>query len=314
MGAKKDANEKHKCSKCKRIIRDIPFRCKYCKNLFCSKHRLPEDHNCKELEENKSHNLENWKDKINSVKNNYRRKDNYFGDDSFNVSNYLQPIKYKKHKFRKSISDYNIPLYLILILIAFSLISPIYLMSNSPEGQAMQFSIGNPKPIYFYDIDQSCLYYEGSIISSLDYLSEETGIKFIKMESPLALGVGGISYSCENVISTNNIMGNTLGESESGYIAGVVGIPFIIIWNKIRLVDTSREVVIHETLHSMGLDHSDKENTIMYPYVNGIILDEETSKFLKSNYTRKISYFNIIPFNVLLLLAIIAFFTKLYRD
>jgi len=41
-----------KCSECDREI-SMPFRCKFCGELFCSQHRLPENHQCSGLEEYK---------------------------------------------------------------------------------------------------------------------------------------------------------------------------------------------------------------------------------------------------------------------
>ena len=36
---------KGSCSNCKKEI-SLPFKCKYCVNLFCEDHRLPENHIC----------------------------------------------------------------------------------------------------------------------------------------------------------------------------------------------------------------------------------------------------------------------------
>ena len=33
------------CSKCGKV-ETLPFTCKFCGNEFCTKHRLPEDHDC----------------------------------------------------------------------------------------------------------------------------------------------------------------------------------------------------------------------------------------------------------------------------
>lgn len=41
-----------KCSECGKEI-SMPFRCKFCGKTFCSKHRLPENHQCEGLEEYK---------------------------------------------------------------------------------------------------------------------------------------------------------------------------------------------------------------------------------------------------------------------
>ena len=35
-----------KCHYCSMIIRNLPYRCKFCGMLFCRNHRLPENHDC----------------------------------------------------------------------------------------------------------------------------------------------------------------------------------------------------------------------------------------------------------------------------
>jgi len=47
-----------KCWKCYK--REYLFKCGRCGKYFCSKHRLPEDHDCWELKEYKNHNQERW--------------------------------------------------------------------------------------------------------------------------------------------------------------------------------------------------------------------------------------------------------------
>lgn len=38
------------CNYCEKKV-SLPFRCKFCSKEFCSEHRLPENHDCKGLEE-----------------------------------------------------------------------------------------------------------------------------------------------------------------------------------------------------------------------------------------------------------------------
>jgi hypothetical protein len=35
-----------KCYFCEILIKDIPYRCKFCGMVFCNKHRIPENHDC----------------------------------------------------------------------------------------------------------------------------------------------------------------------------------------------------------------------------------------------------------------------------
>lgn len=157
----------------------------------------------------------------------------------------------------------------------------------------MQYVIGNPKPLYLYDIDSSCSNYESYIVSSINYLSEKTGVKFVRLESPLALFFGGISYSCTSVMS--NI--GAAGEAESGFI----GISwFFIAWNQIRLSSVSPSVILHETLHVMGFGHSTNPASIMYPYAIQPGVENELIYFIQKWYANNpLAYFNIIPLNLL---------------
>jgi len=38
-----------KCNKCKRNIKELPYKCHRCGRLYCGNHRLPEEHNCSGL-------------------------------------------------------------------------------------------------------------------------------------------------------------------------------------------------------------------------------------------------------------------------
>ncbi|MDY6774237.1 MAG: AN1-type zinc finger protein, partial [Candidatus Nanohaloarchaea archaeon] len=40
------------CSECGETV-SMPFRCKFCEESFCSKHRLPENHECEGLRDYK---------------------------------------------------------------------------------------------------------------------------------------------------------------------------------------------------------------------------------------------------------------------
>jgi len=45
-----------KCAYCGDMT-DMPFECNYCKDPFCSEHRLPEDHRCVKLTQLRAKNL-----------------------------------------------------------------------------------------------------------------------------------------------------------------------------------------------------------------------------------------------------------------
>jgi len=44
--SKNEENKVKKCLCCKKSITLLNFKCSYCEQYFCVKHRLPEDHEC----------------------------------------------------------------------------------------------------------------------------------------------------------------------------------------------------------------------------------------------------------------------------
>ena len=186
---------------------------------------------------------------------------------------------------------------IILIVIAWifsTLFSPYIIAGIRPN---MQTSIGNPKAVYFYDIDSSCnSNKENNIVSALNYLSSATGVKFIQIPPPFAYIFGGIDYSCDGVRSG----ANAIGESESN----MVGISYIIIvWNKIKLSDTGKETVLHETLHNIGFGHSTNANSIMYPVQRGNSqIDPDIIDFTRTFYVNNpFAYLTIFTVNMVVL-------------
>lgn len=195
-------------------------------------------------------------------------------------------------RFSGSISDLIGVLIAILIIASFlsNLIFPFILLGIH---QNMQLVLGNPKSTYFYDVSSSCNGNENDIVSALDYLSSATGIKFVRIPPPFALIFGGIEFSCGGVSSLG-----ASGESESGS----VGISYIIIvHNQVRLLSTSEEVILHETLHSLGFAHSQDPNSIMYPIQHGDSqIDSDIIDFLKTFYVNNpFSYLNILTLNMI---------------
>lgn len=49
------------CDYCKKSVEGLPHKCKYCGKIHCSRHILPESHNCIGLEEHKKRGQEKWK-------------------------------------------------------------------------------------------------------------------------------------------------------------------------------------------------------------------------------------------------------------
>jgi len=222
------------------------------------------------------------------------------GDESKKVKKKPKEGRFKRffRRFRRGAAVWLLVAFVVMYVSAF--VSPLVLEFKAPPGQHMMWVVGNPKPVYIYDIDSSCSRADASVIkSSLEYLSKETGVRFFKVPHPLALLLGGISYYCVPPESYNAV-----GEAESGE-AGVS--LFVVAWNKVRIPHEylNREVVLHETLHTMGFGHSTDPRSIMYPYETGVqVLNKSLKDFISKYYRSPLAYVNIIPVNLLLVLII----------
>ena len=179
----------------------------------------------------------------------------------------------------------------LLFVVSFTanIVYPTFLYFTHPEND---LGFGNPKALYFYDIDSSCSKYDPNIVSALGHLSKRTGVKFIRLPNPIAEVSGGISYYCGETTNYGK-----LGESEAGYESN--NIIFIILWNKISLYATDGETIIHETLHSMGFGHSQNPRSIMHPHHRGTMyIESDLIDFIRKMYVHNpLAYLAIIPLN-----------------
>lgn len=194
-------------------------------------------------------------------------------------------------RFRNKTSGFlsSVLTYLILAMFLANIFLPFMLLFTHSH---MGFVVGNPKPVYFYDIGSSCDHHAESIKSSLDDLSSKTGVKFVRLPSPVALLIGGISYGCTGVFSNYGIA----GEAESGMIGASY---FIFVWNNVELSDKSKSTILHETLHVMGFDHIESSSSIMYPYTGNNDVEDDLTEFIRKMYVNNpIAYLNIIPLNL----------------
>lgn len=123
------------CNFCKKKIKELPFRCHRCGKIYCSKHRLPEDHHCLELEKEKSRNQERWKNTFESSFQQYEEKrETTFTHKKNN------PLKKLYYKFRYWLTDrehqayrysrFNSYVFPLLIKFIISLIVIVVIYSN----------------------------------------------------------------------------------------------------------------------------------------------------------------------------------------
>ena len=186
-----------------------------------------------------------------------------------------------------------------ILMIVSSFLSSIYLLLAPIP---IQYVIGNPRPVYFYDT-VSCD--EQNIRNNLDYITQQTGVKFIELWYPLASWTGGIGYKC-NDFSGYNVGANgayTSGEAESG------------VWNKIKLYSPDDATIRHETLHIMGFAHS--KDGIMAPIGNNNAIEPELAHFIRNTFVKNpLAYLNILPLLMLFafMLLVQSVFSELRRN
>jgi hypothetical protein len=312
---------------------DLPFKCKFCSKYYYGRNRLPENHNCPGLKRYKLQRRKEFrrkvehyiKEKSTPIHATYRPQEHF----CIECGNKIRPYRegYTKCKecslkstrttqtfdqeyyYQKRKTSYKMPsfstliFYLILVMLFSALFSPFYLMLTHPN---MAVVLGNPRPLYFYDIDPSCMPYEITVEQSLSYLSGETGVKFIRLPSPSALVIGGISYTCDSILTNRG----AIGESESGHF----GISFFLIsWHRVKILYPSTEIILHETLHSMSFGHNnDNPTSIMFPYYRGYSqVDGDIVNFIKTAYANNpLAYLNIIPLNLLYILILLLFILR----
>lgn len=243
-----------------------------------------------------------WTDKSHHHDSKEKISDQEFSE----IVNYSKHNKKKKHW---NIKKY-VPIIIIEIMMAlwvFNMFSFVFLIGPSEYKAA---GIGVPKPLYFYDIEYSCQPITNNIKTSLEYLSSETGVKFVKLEYPFSLLIGGISYTC------NEYMKNfeAVGEFESGLVGYSF---FIVVWNKVKLSKGDERIIWHETLHGMGFGHSDDKESIMYPLLDKQDkIEPKLIQFIRNKYSEnRLTYLNVIPMNLLsiIMVSMYIFFRWRYR-
>lgn len=108
------------CYKCKKKIEGLSFRCSYCHRYHCDEHRLPEEHECKELERYRKRNPERWK---RAIRQEFSTPKSYTPPSYKNISSKDKQISHKERsesfKIKKS---YVKILFVVLLVSAFIVI------------------------------------------------------------------------------------------------------------------------------------------------------------------------------------------------
>ncbi len=132
------------CSHCWEDITGLPFNCHRCTGEYCSKHRLPEDHDCPGLLKRKEKNQERWKKVIQgpSYKKERKRKishqrkkgpseklSHFLTYKTRNFSNWLNSRGHHRYNFERR---FNYLLGIILPL-AISIVAYVVFYSNAQK-------------------------------------------------------------------------------------------------------------------------------------------------------------------------------------
>lgn len=103
------------CSYCgKKIEGVLPHKCKFCGQIHCHNHLLPESHDCIGLEEHKKRNLERWRDAsiFSSVKDNhYQESEEIINTPRKNKHAPSTKKDYRKQNFNSKIKNYFLAKY-----------------------------------------------------------------------------------------------------------------------------------------------------------------------------------------------------------
>ena len=141
------------CSYCRRKIKDIPFKCHRCMREYCSKHRLPEDHNCSSLLKQKEKNQDRWKKTFSEIfsdkghgkksvqkkkreKDSHQRKrkpleklNHFFTSKTRNFFSWLNSREHRRYNFERR---FNYLLRIILPLVI-SIVAYVIFYSNAQK-------------------------------------------------------------------------------------------------------------------------------------------------------------------------------------
>jgi len=291
------------CTYCHKPYDSLPFKCKFCGLQYCENCHLPESHHCSGLKkEERYKKLRGQYEEIR--KKRLHREENIAPDTTsyFPESVFQKQPTYVNENTSSIVESKGwsiknwITAFIVILFIA-SFLTNVGLFYYLPNHPGALMVAGNPKPVYFYDIDSSCNSSRSNINASLAHLSEATGVKFVQLPNPIALAVGGISYECVGTISSSPV--GTVGEAEmSTYSMNLI---FIFTSNKIRLLYDDEEIILHETLHMMGFSHRSDPNSIMYRFTRGYsTIDDDLVAFIQKNYVKNpLAYLNILTLNII---------------
>ncbi len=284
MGNKKTAD---KCNKCKRVIKGLPFKCGYCGKNNCSKHCLPENHNCKWLEGRNEKNFEDWKDKIRGVKKDYHRDDEYFGDDTFSAGEYLDPLEInplkKSNQIKSSDSGGNgflIFLVIIMAVVLFFLYYPIdtELIDNISPYTYRYDSISEDSfsssleshwdhmPLT-YNIEDNCIErMEKLMLLAMEKINNET-LEYVQFEE--VNNNPDISFYCKEYMydrSGEYSLADATNTNDP-YNSNIITHLDINVYGQGSICGSGYPALeVHELLHGFGFNHNPMTKSIMSPY------------------------------------------------
>lgn len=280
-----------KCNKCKKKIKELPFKCRHCDEYHCSGHHLPEGHNCKWLEGRNEKNLKNWGDKFSSLKGDALSNDEEFGKEYFNAEAYLCPTRTVKHfniLDEKTDNDWMGFIVFIIIILSISLFLS-FSSSSIARSEYNDFSklIGIDSGITYdqfsniselhwdhmpltYSIDSNCIErLEELMILSMEKINNETSGYVQFQEERIN---PDISFHCKDSIYDKSGEYSLADASSTNdpYNTNIITHVDINIYGQGAICGTGYPALeVHELLHGFGFNHNPLTKSIMSPYSSG---------------------------------------------
>lgn len=146
-------NNNSKCHRCKKIIKTLPFKCRYCGEYYCYKHRIPEDHNCVYLKDKDKKIQERWKRVINESLINKEEDKNHKEIEYISQLHKTSYSKAKRKSFWNLLKIYFPAIIIILIILGIFLYSRgIYPnLINYCEDETAYNHCSKTKPLFCKD-------------------------------------------------------------------------------------------------------------------------------------------------------------------
>ncbi len=287
-----------KCNKCKRVLRELPFKCRHCKELHCSKHHLPEGHDCKSFKHDKNKErinkdrIKDWQDTLEDM-----------GDDDYHEDNLEEYFGYIPAAKESRVWNNFWTILGVVVVIWF--IWAVYADDGIDDYNSREY-IGDyylSEPGVFTESSKQDIPISYTIIEGCsDYMKNRVRDAFITVYQETDSIVFFVEDNNNpNITITCDLLNNgdeeyTIGEATLGIIGySIDGYEMSLYdWESIEYAEEWGGCInypateLHEILHMFGFDHNEFPGSIMNPMAEGCdidSIDEYIVECLKYTYS-----------------------------